>query len=99
MATKSKTEDQKELEAEFRKFAGLDVLAKSDGGKILIETLAKDIVSVVDNLAQNFKTLTMQEFVGAGAELRSKLTFLRVLSQAEKNKNDAEVILKENFKE
>lgn len=66
--------------------SSISVIADMDGGKLLIKSLVKDIISSVDTLCAKYGTLTTQEFVGLSADMKSKIDLVRVLKNSKKNK-------------
>lgn len=64
----------------------LDVIADSEGGKVLIETLTKDIVSSIDSLCSNFQTASHIELIAVIAKIKERLNIIRVLTRAKENK-------------
>jgi hypothetical protein len=84
-----------QLELESAKYHSLSALASSDGGKVLVETLLKDIVSCVDKLSYNYSAMTNEQFISIGAEIGAKLAVIRTLSRSENNKEVIDESLKE----
>lgn len=76
-------------------FAALEVMASSEGGKILVDNLTKDIVSSMDSLANGYRKLPHAELVALCADLDNKLSILRLITRAKKNKDLADIALKE----
>lgn len=85
----------KEIKKDVEKYKSLEVLADSDGGKILIETLNKDVINTVDWLASNFTEVNHTELIARCAVLKSSLATLRTLKNSKKNVELAEDALKE----
>lgn len=96
---KNLTPDEKEkveqLESDLKKITPLDVLARSAGGKILVEGLLVDIVSNVDSLISNYRTWTLQEFIANAASTKEKLDLVRAI----KNSKDTKEFLEQELKE
>lgn len=80
----SKEEKEKvdDLNEDIKKVAPLDTLARSAGGKILVEGLVSDIISKIDSLAANYDTWTMQQFVANAASIKEKLDLARAIKRA-----------------
>jgi hypothetical protein len=98
MATKKKvekTEEVKEIEKDLDKALALDVLAKSQGGKLLMRGCLIDVVGDVDALSMGYMTLTMQQFVGLCADMKRAMDTYRALSRAPKNRAALQEMLKE----
>lgn len=85
------------------KFQALQALSISEGGIILQKAVIKDIIRDIEVLSNNYKTLTMQEFISIGATLKSNLTMFNTLKNATENRNGAkeelEKYLEEEIKE
>lgn len=96
-----KTPEELEIQQtadEYERYKALDILAKSKGGKILIEAAKKDVASLVQKIAYNFSTMTDIELKSTCAMLSPKLTLIRTLQNSESNadvmKEDLEELLK-----
>lgn len=96
---KNKSKEVKEIVKDLEKVASIDAIADMDGGKVLLKSLAQDIVSDTEKLASNFKTLTMQEFVGIGASLKTNIEMIRVLTKAKDNKHFLQELLEQTLLE
>lgn len=90
-------EEQQAIATEFKSAAALDMLAKSGGGKLLVAGLLEDIVTIVDDLSNNFPTLTLPEFIAHGASLKTKLDLARALTRSEEGKDVLAKLLKESL--
>lgn len=77
--------DKEGIEEDIKKFSSLASLAKSEGGKILIEVLKKDIVSAINELRWP-KELSHIQLIGLCMKLNEKLNLLSVLNNSEENK-------------
>jgi len=71
------------------KYADLDLLANSKGGKVLIEYLQDSFVTALEELLTKYKTET--NLIPLIAIIDEKLNLMRALSRAETNK---ELVLK-----
>lgn len=80
---------QDDIKQDIRKYSALEATAKSDGGKILLDSLKKDIVSAVDELGTKYKTIPHIELVSICAKLSERLTILRIFNRASKLKKMA----------
>ena len=87
--------DEKEIKEDIKKYASIDSLADSEGGKILIESLLSDISSSVDYLVSSYKECEHTKLITAIAKLEAKLDLYRVISRAKTNKELATEALKE----
>lgn len=91
--------DIKELQKDLSLAQALDSVSISEGGKILIESLKKDVISCCDTLAGRYTELTQPEFISICADMKSKLDLLRTLLRAPKNKKYLLKVLKEALNE
>lgn len=80
-------------------FSALKTLKDSDGGKILIDNLLKDIVNTVGVLENQYRTLSHIELIGHCAALSEKLSLMRVLTRSSKNLKDLKEMLKNSLQE
>lgn len=94
----SKTPQQELIEKDVDDFAALAAVAKSDGGKILVQTLMTDVVGAVERLT-NYKGKTLDELISICADLNANLSLVRTLTRAEKNKKLAQEALQEALQE
>lgn len=92
-------EYKKSIKEDIKKYSAIDAIKSSKGGQVLIESLQKDIVATVDNIAANYQSLTHIELIALSARLSEKLTILRVLDRSKSNKKLALEALKEAEKE
>lgn len=88
-------EEQEDIDT----FNALKTLAQSDGGKILIETLTTDIVSVIGTLETQYKILSHTELIGYCASLSERLALLRTLTRANKNLEDLKKLIGDTLAE
>lgn len=70
-------------------------LSKSEGGKYLIENQKKVVMSVVDNLANNYQDRTHSELITLCAKLSANLSLLQLLSGIDKQIKAIEEVLEE----
>ena len=94
----SKTPQQELIEKDVDDFAALAAVAKTDGGKILVQTLMADVVGAVERLT-NYKGKTLDELISICADLNANLSLVRTLTRAEKNKKLAQEALEEALQE
>lgn len=87
------------IEKDLEKYIDLEKLADSAGGKIVVDNLAKDILSTAESLGNRYKTATHAELMSLCADLESKWSILRLITRAKKNKELAEVALREALAE
>lgn len=91
--------DKEEVTKDIQKFSAIDAVSSTVGGKIIVKSLQKDIVSSIDELCSKYKTVSHIEMIAICARLSEKLTLLRVLTKAKNLKKlaqeEMEFILKE----
>lgn len=92
-------EQIKDLQDEVKNYASLEAVRNSSGGKILIETLKKDILSAMNEICLKYKEATHAEMIAVSAKLAERLTLLRVLTRASNNKKVTKEELEELLKE
>lgn len=88
-----------EIQEDVNIYKSLDSLAHSEGGKILIESLGKDVVNGVESLLSKYKDAPEMDLRSTIAKLQSDLALLRVLTRSEKNKKQAEEELQKLLEE
>jgi len=93
-----KMPNKKEIEKDVRKYAGLESLSNTAGGKDLIAYLQSGFVSAVDMLISKYKSGKTDELIPLIAAMDEKLNLLRTLTRASKNKELALTALKEEEK-
>jgi len=81
------TDDEKEL----KKYSSLSALQDSEGGKIIIQALEKDIVSAIDSLCSKYKDGTHIELISLCSKLSERLFIMKTITRSKKNKD---IILK-----
>lgn len=80
------TINKEELQKELDEVKKLDVLADSEGGKLLVKALLTDIVNGIDSLTMSFSTATHIELISNIAKIKERLNIVRSLTRAKKNK-------------
>lgn len=90
---------KKEIEKDLKNVKALEILAKSDGGKLIQEAVRKDLVVAIDNLANKYKELPHEKLVAYCADLRSQLGLLRLFNSAKSNRKFIEEQLNELYPE
>lgn len=66
------------------KYSSLNSLSTTDGGKLLIDTLVKDIVSSLEKLASGSAEMTHLQVVSEATAMRERLNLLRAITRAKK---------------
>jgi len=79
MSNKPKTEEEELLVT----FHDLKVLGQTPGGQILVDAYTKDIISSLNQLAYQYKTLTHMEMIAVCAGLQEKMNVVRTITRAE----------------
>lgn len=82
----SDNEDVKVMADDLDKYADLEILANSKGGKIIVDSFTKDIVASIDRLCSQYETLSHTEFIAISASMKEKLDVVRILTRSEENK-------------
>ncbi len=82
----SKNPVVKDLADDRDKAAALESVALTEGGKLLIDGLVRDLMGDIENIGVHYKTLTMQEFISLGANINVALNMVRALTRAAKTK-------------
>lgn len=87
----------KEIKKDIEKYKSLEILSESDGGKLLVNTVNKDLINSIEWLANNYKNASQSELVGYCASIQSNLAILRVLRNAKSNTSLAEDALRQEL--
>lgn len=80
-------------------YHALKTLANSDGGKVLVDGLLKDIVGTIGVLENSYRTLSHIELIGHCAALSEKLSLMRILTRAGTNYDELKKLLKDALQE
>lgn len=96
---KPKSPEVVSIERDLERYVALETLAESEGGKIIVDNLASDVISLAEILGAQYKTATHAEILGLCADLDNKLTILRLITRSKKNKELALDALKQAIKE
>lgn len=84
------------IEEDIKTYSSLEAVKNSEGGKLILESLKKDIITGIDILSSKYKTATHIELLGTIASITEKLSLYRSISRSTKNKNLAlEALLEE----
>ena len=94
-----KSPEQLAMEADIEMFAHIDVFGESEGGRILLQSLMKDVMSAIESIGNRYSSLTLPEFIAYGAEIKTKLDIVRSVTRAKKNKDEIMKILEESLQE
>src|SRR5665213_1588526 len=80
---------------DLKTYASLEALTASDGGKLIIKGLRKDILSAIDKLIASYRTAPEIELRTTCAVLGERFTLLRAFVRAPKQKQGAQKELDE----
>ena len=97
MPEQTKSEEVLEIEKDLKSANALEALKSSEGGVILANGLAEDIVSNIETLMNGARTHTLQDFIALAIGTKEKLDLLKAISGASKNKNFLLSVLKEQI--
>lgn len=86
---KEKTQEQLEVEQQIADFKAIAAIAEQDGGKLIIQTVEKDVLSSIERLI-SLETATDTELRIAAMKLRVNLAMWRTLKRAPENQRLAE---------
>ena len=86
-------ENKEEVLKDLQKYTDLKVLADSEGGKVLIDNLKKDVTRYIDRLASDFREVEHSVLIAHCASLQANLSLLRALQNADNNVKIVEEIL------
>jgi len=79
MESNPKTEEEVLLDT----YHDLKVLGQTPGGKVLVEVYTKDIISSLNQLAYQYKTLSHIEMIAVCAGLQERMNVVRTITRAE----------------
>ena len=98
LANKAKESDIEGVAAlldEYDEKNALAILAKSDGGQILMKGLLTDIGNTVERLANSYKDAPHAELIAHCASLLYSINMYKALGRADKNKLQLEEMLEQ----
>lgn len=90
---------KKEVEKDVRRAKDLEVLASSNGGKLLQTALRKDVASTISSLSYKYQEVSHAELIALCADLRSQFAMLKLLKNARTNSKFMQEQLDELLKE
>lgn len=73
------------LKKQQKTYQSLNSLYNTDGGKVLVDSLIKDVLNSVEHLANQYKNMDVHEFQAICAEYSAKMALARTLTRAEHN--------------
>ena len=80
--------NKEEIQEDIKKYSSLEAVGKSEGGQIILKDIKSDIVSTIDQLAK-YGELSHIELIALCAGLSEKLTMMKIMRNAKKNKDMA----------
>jgi len=75
-----------EIIKDKEKYAKLEALANSEGGKLLLDTLKSDLKGSINTLIGNYRSTSHIEIICLIAQLESRLELYKRISNSSKNK-------------
>ncbi len=90
-------EEEKEIKEDLGVLIDIDTLSNTAGGKTLIKALNKQILSALEIMLEQRKTFTLQEYISNACDIKSKLDVVKILTNAKKEIQGLENILKEQI--
>lgn len=88
-------EDIKDIKDEVKKFKALEAVGDSEGGKLIIASVLKDIDSAIHSLIGKYKSASDSELRAACASLEANYNLFKLLTGASDNKKIAMQDLRE----
>jgi hypothetical protein len=67
-------------------YSALEAVQKTEGGKLIIASLKKDIMSALDSLSRGYKEISHAELIVLCAKFSERLTLYRMIARSSKNK-------------
>jgi hypothetical protein len=77
---------KKSVRKDIGNYSALESLKNTEGGKILINSLQKDIIGAIDAIVSKYKSCELNEMIAWAAKLSTSLAIYRSLNRATKNK-------------
>jgi len=78
--------DKEIIEDDISKYAKLEAVGISEGGKLLTKGLSSDIVNSVDELIIGYKTLSHIEMIVIISQIEAKFGIFKAIKRSTKNK-------------
>lgn len=86
-----------ELANELDEKKALDILAESEGGRLLGSALARDAFSAIERMMASYRTIPHAELIGHVAHLEASLNTYKVLRRAKTLRVALEEMLEEQL--
>jgi hypothetical protein len=90
-----RTDETEQVARDADAYAAVFALSTSEGGRILIESLRRDITASIDKLAAGYANLTEPVLRAECANLNVQLNVLRTLTRSKDNLDGALAVLDE----
>ena len=87
MASKSQ---KKIVKKDIGTFSALEAVKNSEGGKIILAALTKDVVASIDTISSKYKDCNYEQLVALCARLSERLALYRTINRSSKNKKMAQ---------
>lgn len=91
---------KEEIQKDIQKHSAIESMSKTEGGRLVISSLEKDILNTINIINSSFKTITHSELISLCAKMSEKTLLYKLMIGAEKKKNialeDLHNFLKEN---
>lgn len=95
---KEKSDAQKEVEDDIKRYSLLEITEKSEGGQMLLLGFKTDVVGAINKIRGLYKKSTHEELIAWCAILDSRMTLLDAFQRAPKNRKFAVQALTEILK-
>jgi HPt (histidine-containing phosphotransfer) domain-containing protein len=90
--------EPEEIKQDVEKYAALDTVYASAGGKLLINTFIEEVVATIHQLAGSYKRISHTEMIAQCASLEARLDVIGAMANSPQNKEDAIAALKAALK-
>lgn len=84
-----------EVKRDIQAYGSLEVLAKTEGGRILLEDAKMEALQAIDTLCDTYAASSHFELVALISTLKERLTLLRKFTRAAVNEADALKVLED----
>lgn len=90
---------KKIIQKDIGNYSMLEAVKSSEGGKLILNSLKRDILATIDAIAGKYKDATHAELIALSARLSERITLFRLISRSSTNKKlaleELELILAE----
>jgi len=87
------------LQEDLRLQKSIAEIRNSEGGKTIVKGMIKDVISAIENIADNHNTLTQQEFIALGAKVRVNIDLIKVITSSQGNMEYYQDLLEKELNE